>query len=88
MDMEKSGLWRFRVNTSETSLATKNDISVHVVDGAMGRRTTSFHGGYTGMIAAHALWKQTDGVTSFECLQCLGELHYTPRATNGGFLPA
>lgn len=29
------------------------------------------------MIAAHALWKQTYGVTSFECLQDLDELRYT-----------
>lgn len=37
------------------------------------------------MIAAHALGKQTYGVTSFECLHGLGELHCIPRATGGQF---
>ena len=62
------------------------DISAKVVDRAMDKRTTSFHGGYGGMVAAHALWKQTYGVTSFECLQRLGELHDT-RGTRGRVLP-
>jgi hypothetical protein len=62
-------------------------ISAKVVDRTMDRRTTSFHGGYCGMIAAHALWKQTYGITTFECLQGFGELHDTPRDTHGGFLP-
>ena len=57
MDMEKSGLSRFRVRTSEMSLATETDISANVVNGVVDGRTTGFQRSYSGMITAHALWK-------------------------------
>lgn len=85
IDIEKSGLSRFRVRTSETSLATEIDISANVVDGAMDRRTTSFQRSYSGMIAAHTLWKQTYSITSFECLEGMGKLHCTRGPRTDGF---
>ena len=55
--MVKSGLSRFRVSTSETSLATEKGFSADTADEIVDRQTTSFQRSDSGMIAAHTLWE-------------------------------
>lgn len=57
IDMVKSGLSRFRVSTSETSLATEKGFSADTADETVDRQTTSFQRSDSGMIAAHTLWE-------------------------------